>query len=342
MNDYAEYMVWGYPLMIHFFLVGVGGGALAISSFLLLRGRSTYLRSGRPSAFFSVARYGALVAPFAVVDDGFVLIAELGHPERFLNILRNVNFWSPMWVGTWLISVFIVVSLVYAYTFLALPAKAGLLKHIMTGFGVSENVGPGDRWDPVRRTMAWIGVPLGIALCLYPGFMLSTLQARPFWNTALLPLVFMFSGVATALAVIVLCRILFKKASDPVDVREYRENNYLLTTTNVVVLSGETLVVLLFVLFAQVTGGSFAHAIEAVLLAGGVLTIEFWLGVVGVGLVVPIVVGLVLVIPRLAYAREYAASRGLEAILPATVLIGGFMLSYVVLIGGQITHPIGL
>ncbi len=335
MNEYAEYMVWGYPLMIHFFLVGIGGGALAISSFLLLR-------DGRRGAFFSVARYGAFIAPFAIVDDGFVLIAELGHPFRFQNLFLNINFWSPMWVGSWIIVIFMVVSLAYAYTYFALPDREGPLKRIMAGLGVSENVGPGDRWDPLRRAMAWIGMPLGIILCLYPGFMLSTLQARPFWNTALLPLVFMFSGVATALAVIVLCRILFKRAPDPDTVREYRDNNYLLTTTNVFTLSGEMLVVLLFVLFAQVTGGGYQHAVDAVILAGGVLATEFWLGAVGIGLIVPIIVGVVLAAPRWIFSREYAAHRGVELIVPATVLIGGFMLSYVVLIGGQITHPIGL
>ena len=39
---------------------------------------------------------------------------------------------------------------------------------------------------------------------------------------------------------------------------------------------------------------------------------------------------------------KYLSHRYIDIIVPVTVLIGGFMLRYVVLIAGQITFPIGL
>jgi formate-dependent nitrite reductase membrane component NrfD len=47
-------------------------------------------------------------------------------------------------------------------------------------------------------------------------------------------------------------------------------------------------------------------------------------------------------VPRLLYHREFAPPRGVEIGVSAVVLIGGFMLRYVVVIAGQITGPVGV
>lgn len=243
MIEYTGTVYWGLPSMIHFFLVGVGGGTLAISSFLILLG-------GSRRALFSVARYAGLIAPIAVLDDAAVLIGELGHPLRFLNIFTHVNFGSPMWIGSCLLLLFIMVSLVYAYTYLALPKNDGPLRRTMRRLGIPEHVAPDIGWVRLRRAMACIGLPLGISVCHYPGFMLTALEARPFWNTALLPLVFLLTGMATALAAIFLCRILFRTARDAASQKEYRDSNYLLALTSVVVLSAEAFVLGQIIVYA--------------------------------------------------------------------------------------------
>lgn len=68
----------------------------------------------------------------------------------------------------------------------------------------------------------------------------------------------------------------------------------------------------------------------------------FWFWFVAVGLVVPVLVELRYVIPRLLYHRAYSAHRAADIAVPALVLVGGFMLRYVVVVAGQITYPVGI
>lgn len=111
--------------------------------------------------------------------------------------------------------------------------------------------------------------------------------------------------------------------------------------SNVVVLSAILLLVFLFVMLAQRSVGGVSEAIS-IILGGSGLATAFWIGVVVIGLLVPIVVGLVSVFPRLAQGGEYTVSRAVEIIVPIAVLVGAFMLRYVMLVAGQITGPVGL
>jgi len=189
--------------------------------------------------------------------------------------------------------------------------------------------------------MAWIGLPVAFVVGIYPGVMLGIMVARPFWNSPLIPLVFLLSAVAMGIAGIVLARVLMATSTRSPDAeREYRDNNYRLITTNVLVLGGELILLLLFVIFAIQAIGGMSHAIS-VILAGGALATEFWVWVVVVGLLIPIALGLVLIVPRLA-GREYFVSRSLEAAVPVTVFVGAVMLRYVVVVAGQITGPVGI
>ncbi len=316
----AEELNWGLPFIVHLSLVGLSAGALFTSAFLLLRG-------GREGVYFRVARYGAFIAPIPVLIDGPVLIAELGTFQagywfKFLNLFTTIT-WSPMSIGSWLLLLFIGVSVVYAFTFL------------------QKGAAPGDRWSALRTKMAWIGVPLAFAVGTYPGIMLAVMPSRPFWNSALIPVVFLLSAIAMGIASIVLIRVLApREADNPEAESEYRDNNYRLMTSNVLLLGGQLLLLLLFIVIATQTVGSVSHAIPLIL-AGGVLATTFWLWVVVVGLLVPIVLGLILIIPRLA-GKAYVGIRGIEFVVPVSILVGAFMLRYVVVVAGQISGPVGI
>ncbi len=49
-------------------------------------------------------RNSRLTAMTAVAASGGLLVADLGRPERFLNMMRTVKLTSPMSVGTWILS----------------------------------------------------------------------------------------------------------------------------------------------------------------------------------------------------------------------------------------------
>ena len=77
-------------------------------------------------------------------------------------------------------------------------------------------------------------------------------------------------------------------------------------------------------------------------LPGGPLAPVFWYGFILIGLVFPAVVELWHVIPRLLYGKAFKSPRLLDVLVTATVIFGGFLLRYVVVIAGQITGPVGI
>lgn len=83
---------WGWEIIAYFFLGGIASGSYLVATLADLLGTAEdrqVSRSGRYLAFGSV-----LVSPL-------LLIADLGRPERFPNMLRIVKTRSPMSMGTW-------------------------------------------------------------------------------------------------------------------------------------------------------------------------------------------------------------------------------------------------
>jgi formate-dependent nitrite reductase membrane component NrfD len=312
---------WGLPVVAYLFLAGLGAGALTVSASVLLRG-------GPKSTHFDIARYGALIAPIPVALGCGLLIFELGsfqvgHWFRWINLYKVINL-SPMSVGTWFLTFFIGVSALYGYTFL------------------SRDAAPGDKFDGLRRKIAWLGVPLGIGVAVYTGVLLGAMPARPFWNSPILAMLFLISAISTGVAAILLTRALMHRQSEDAKVEHrYHESGYLLTASDTLLIGLELGTIFLFLMYAHLTIGSVSAAV-AVILSGGALASLFWFWVVLLGLVVPALIELYLIVPRLIYHRGFAVHRSFEIAVPAAVLVGGFMLRYVVVIAGQITHPVAL
>ncbi len=320
----TEELNWGLPVISYLFLAGLGAGALTVSASVLLRGGG----GGFGGGHFTLARYGALVAPFPIMLGTGLLIFELGsfeagHWFKWLNLYRTINL-SPMSIGTWLLTAFIGLSLIYAYTFW--PRDAA----------------PGDRFDLVRKAAAWLGVPLGIAVAVYTGVLLGAMPARPFWNSPILALLFLISALSTGIAIIMLARTVLRKGRfDNDSERQYHQSGYLLTASDVLLIGFELMAIFLFLMFAHLTVGDVKYAVS-VILFGGSLAPMFWIWVVLIGLLAPALIELFYVAPRLLYHREFSAPRGVELAVPVAVLVGGFMLRYVVVVAGQITGPVGI
>ncbi len=83
---------WRHEISVYLFTGGVAGG-------------SGLLAAGAHAAGLDALRRNArLTAIVAAGVSGVALIADLGRPERFLNMLRTLKITSPMSVGTWIFS----------------------------------------------------------------------------------------------------------------------------------------------------------------------------------------------------------------------------------------------
>ena len=313
-------LVWGMPVILYLFLAGLGAGIVTVSASVLLRGGG----GGFGGRHFAIARYGALIGPVPVIVGTGLIVFELGRPFRALNLFKVINL-SPMSIGSWLLAAFIVLSLVYALLFLPWPSIVR------------------DRLQPAREALAWLCVPLGIAVAVYTGVMLGAMPARPFWNSPILAMLFLISALSTGIATITLAQAILYRVppNNPAAKRLFHHSGYLLAASDVMLIGFELLVIFLFVMFAHLTVGNVKYAVAAIL-PGGDLAGIFWIWVVLVGLLIPALVELVFVVPRLLYHRDYQAPRAVEIAMPIAVLIGGFMLRYVVVVAGQITGPMGL
>lgn len=316
-------LTWGLPVILYLFLAGVGAGVGTVSASVLLRGGG----GGFGGDHFRLARSGALLSPLPVILGTTLIVFELGQPSRAFNLFKVINL-SPMNIGSWLLLVFICTSVLYALAFV--PSFMTKLKWLS------------DRLAPVRAGLAWVNVPMGIGVAVYTGVMLGAMPSRPLWNSPILALLFLISALSTGVAAIILLRTIFhRKSADPAIEQGYHQSAYLLTATDVMLIGFELMVVFLFVMFAHLTIGNMKYAI-GIILPGGDMAVMFWLGVVLIGLLLPGLAELAFVVPRLLYHRSYAAPVAVEVLVSIGVLIGGFMLRYVIVVAGQVTGPMGL
>lgn len=288
-----EHIIWGIPVAFDLFLAGLGAGALLLAIAADLFGGRRYER---------ITRTGAVIAPLPVIVGVILLVIDLGRPLRFWEFLFRrgpgflmVNLGSVMSIGVWLLTIFVILSLVYAALVL---------------FGWPFTWG-----KKVRQGVGMIGLVISLLVAVYTGVLLAS-TANPLWNTVLLPAVFSVSALSTGIAAVIFVlaftHIYGARAKVDPSIPE-------LEKINSRVIGLELLIVALFVL-VRITSPSL------IMILGSGYGLLWWVGIIGLGLVVPLVFGIK------GKVRKPQAS----VVVAALVVLGSFFLRYVILIGGQI------
>ncbi len=317
---------WGILVVNYLFLAGVSAGAFAMS------GLATYI--GGPH-LRRVARIGALIAPWPAAIGVGLLVLDLGRPVAFYHLFLTVEWTSPMSIGAWLLTAFILMSLVYAL--LWLPAPLDSLLRVPTRLGDVPHYG---RWHPIshltvrrwRAILAAVGFPISLGIGIYTGILLGAVPARPFWNTPMLAQLFLFSAMSTGTATVLLLTALLGTRKES----GYEEERRLLVSTDMVLIILEILMLIPFFLHHALAPWSSATSIQLIL--GGEFTPWFWIGVVLFGIVVPFAIEGYELYP--VVLKEGSARYGLVLSLASSVLVlvGGFTLRYVFVFAGQVSH----
>ena len=264
---------WEMMIVWYFFLGGIAGGAYFTAAI------ADNFGGPRDSR---VAKIGYLLSLPLTALCGLLLIADLGVPSRFLNMLSMFKFWDPMSIGAWGVGVFGI------FTFIS----------SVLSFSTSQSR------VALRRKIGWVGMLFGFFLASYTGVLLSA-TALPLWGEArLMGALFLASGASTGMAAISL--ILFLTAGESLGKLKKADRYSMIIE----------LVVLAVFLAAL---GSAAQP-----LLSGHFAALFWIGLVGIGLVVPLVL-------------EFVGSgvKAVGAVGAVLVLVGGFVLRYVVLMSVQ-------
>ena len=167
--------VWTWEVPAYFFVGGAAGAAAVIGSAARLAGASDDLvRDAR-----WVAAVGGAMSPA-------LLVADLGRPERFLNMLRVFKLQSPMSVGAWTLVAFSNSAAASAFVDSLDRATGGRLRLRLVG-------------DAAELLAA----ATGLVLSTYTGVLIGA-TAIPAWskNVRILPIHFGASGVGTAVSIL--------------------------------------------------------------------------------------------------------------------------------------------
>lgn len=249
--------------------------------------------------FRDVARVGYYLALLALVPCPIILVVDLGVPGRFMNMLGTFNPLSPMSMGSWALLGFSVCAFLAA---------------LMT---LLEDSGRARSQSGAKVVIGVVGGFFGFFLAAYPGVLLGA-TARPLWIEGhALGALFLAVGASTGAAAIALVLMLVGRRA-AAGMRAVR-------TMLVLALLIQLVAVIAFIVSVQMSGSAAASRALSTLISGS-FGVTFWLGAVVIGCVVPLVIGLV------DFKRRGA---GLTALASLLVLVGGFVVKFVIMAAGQ-------
>lgn len=172
--------IYGWPIAFDLFLGGVGAGAFLVGFVL------NFLKTKEP-----IAKIGIIIGPFLVLGGAIFLLADVAIRRRIYRLFSNFKSWTSR--GSWILTFFIVLG--FTYLLISLRPFTWL------------------SWMNIPTLSGVIGVItalFSILVLIYPGFLIGTINAIPFWNTPILPLLFFFSGLSNGIAVLILATPLFQ------------------------------------------------------------------------------------------------------------------------------------
>lgn len=290
--------LWEWWIVLYFFAGGIAGGAYLVSSVIELVGSE----ADRP-----IARMGYYIA-FAMLPICVIaLILDLGQPLRFWHMIlysRTFLPWpvwdSPMSVGAYALLVF---SLFSTLSFLDALVETGRLP-----------------WAPLRqrysgtprKIYAILGGLAGFFLASYTGVLLAHTHIPAWANSPLLGALFLASGASTGVAAIALGLLLARTDVGASWAKLKRFDNLAMII--------EVVLLVALLVWLGSAASVLLSGVNGILLIGGTLLI---------GVLVP------LALQFRAGFQGVKGTIGMTAITAVLILIGGFILRMVIVLGVQ-------
>jgi formate-dependent nitrite reductase membrane component NrfD len=283
--------VWTWQVPTYIWLSGMAAGAYVTASMAQRFGSEDDRR---------VAADGYYVAASALVPCAPLLIADLGRPDRFHHMLRIFKPLSPMNLGAWTLTGFTPVAFARAAS---QAAGTGLLRGPLVAL---------TRLFPTT----WLeltGSLLGLVLAGYSGVLLAATNV-PLWaKSKLLGGVFMASAMSSGSAAVTLAAARRK----PPDATLHR-------LANIESIAALAEAATLTSYLAQ--SGKAARPLTTGRFAG-----PFWLGAVGAGTLLP------LVLHRFAARRQGRTLRSLATAAAVCSMVGSLALRWSIFEAGKVS-----
>lgn len=277
---------------------------------------TAYWVSKKFPAADTIRRTGFFLSPVLLAIGLLLLVfdAEAGiqHPLRFIYLLSNV-VGSMMTDGTYIISLFFVIGAYQAFM-------------VYKG----------------KKVASWIeklGVIFAFGTAAYTGLLIGVVKAVPLWNSSILPVLFTVSAGSTGIAITVLLATLRN--------RNACQNMISLKKLHFSLMALEA--ILIFIMF-YITSSANEVAYQSIKgLLVGEWSLLFWIGLLGIGLVVPMLIEGIEIYHGYSMHKpvnlEVSATTVLTKpnifpllVTESAVLIGGFILRYLILVAALPTN----
>ncbi len=284
-----NHIVWGLPHVFAVFLIVAASGALNAASLASVFGQEDMKPYARLSGVLALALLAGGLA---------VLVLDLGRPERLIVAMTNYNFRS---IFAWN---------VFLYTGFFAVVAAYLL--VMMDRGLQG----------YTRLAGWVAFLWRLLLTTGTGSIFGFLLAREALHSALLAPTFIALSFVYGTAVFVLL-LLLVEAAGALHLDEAMRSRL---ARLLAIFVGLALYFVAVLHLTQLYVASRREVERFLLVDGGFYTALFWLGQVGVGGILP----LVLLLKPASHAR-----RGRLALASGAMILGGFAQMYVTIIGSQ-------
>ena len=286
---------WGWEIPIYLFLGGIVAGMMLISGYFILTGRTQQTKC---SCFLI-----PLVALGLISVGMFFLFLDLEHKMYVWRLYTTFEWTSPMSWGAWIL--LLVYPILMLNAIIRVPEEIG--KRWAWLKGMSEKLR--ERVFAVKFIGA-MSMVSGAILGMYTGVLLSTLVARPAWNSSMLWILFLVSGLSAAAAFIHLVA------------RLEDERRLLAKADNAFLIAELLIIALIFLGFLSSSG---VQNEAAMMFLTGSYAAVFWVFVVGLGIVIPLIIQLLAVNDKIGHTP----------IAPIMVMAGGLILRFVIVSAGQ-------
>jgi Ni/Fe-hydrogenase subunit HybB-like protein len=316
---------WGLWVAIYIYFSGLSAGCFLLSTLIYVFGWRRYEKVGR---------LALLAALFALVGAMVFIWIDLGHPWRFWYVFTR---WNPTSVLAWeiLFYVFYAFAMLCALWLLMRCDLANralresgwrriFYRVLALGFRCPETASEWLRCHGqsmrVLKILGILGIPVGLVVPGGSGALFGVVAAKPYWYTAIFPVIFVVSALASGAALLTFLYAFFGRRDDeyPHLVKGLANLMVLFLSTDLFLLGAELLVGLYgripehVEVYHQILFGPFPYVFwVGQLLLGAIIPIflaswsrtrqdPFWLGVAGLSAAVGLVgVRLNLVIPAL-------------------------------------------
>jgi predicted membrane protein len=319
---------WGILIVVYPFITGLVAGAFILASLE----RVFKVKILKPT--YQIALLTAL--SFLLVAT-MPLISHLSQPQRAYEIMITPHLSSAMaifgFVYLWYLMVVLLLEIWFDYRQSMVVwsmEKKGVMRWVyrILTLGLSDISPATVKWDrKLGQIITIVGIPSAFILHGYVGFIFGSLKANPWWSSALMPIIFLFSAMVSGVALVMLVYIVLSYIRKQI------------IDINVLDTIGKFLFVILILDFTLESLDQVHRIYEAEesfqiiqLLVSGKLYLTLF-GAQGLaGTIIP----LLILVFLMFYKNRVNLRRSLYFIISILVLIGVYSMRWNVVIGGQL------